>query len=102
MSKIVVTGTIEVAAEDSAAAAEVFRRLMPPTRAEAGCEHYSFSTDLLDPGRFVLTEIWSSRAHLDDHMAAPHMAELFPALQQLGVLETRLTMWTDATEDRVL
>jgi quinol monooxygenase YgiN len=44
--------------------------MMRTSRAEAGCEEYTFAADPLDPRRAVLTERWESQGHLDAHLAA--------------------------------
>jgi quinol monooxygenase YgiN len=100
--QIVVTGIIEVAPADHEAAAAAFRRALIPTRAEDGCEHYSFAADLEQPGRFHLTEQWRAQACIDAHIAAPHMAELFGTLGALGITSTSLTRWAGATPERLI
>ncbi len=58
-------------ADDLRAALE---RLIPPTRAEAGCVQYDLHRDDADPGHFLFFEIWETRAHWLAHMATPHIA----------------------------
>ncbi len=49
-------------------------KLVPPTRAEAGCLQYDLHTDNDDPRVFVFYETWESRELWQAHMNAPHLA----------------------------
>lgn len=44
-------------------------------RDQDGCEHFAFSADLDRPGRFYVTERWSSEETLKAHDAQPASAE---------------------------
>jgi len=57
--------------EDAEAA---FAEMMPATHAEEGCIRFALHRVPGDPERFVLVERWASRAALDEHLAAPHLA----------------------------
>ncbi len=48
--------------------------LIEPTRKEEGCVQYDLHVHTGDPGRFVFYENWTSREHLDRHLASPHLA----------------------------
>jgi quinol monooxygenase YgiN len=61
-----------------------FHRLMPEVHAEAGCLEYGPAVDALtDLPRqqrlgddvVMIVEKWESLAHLQAHLAAPHMAD---------------------------
>jgi quinol monooxygenase YgiN len=59
--------------------AALLQSMLAPTRAEAGCEMYElYESD--SKGRFYLSEIWTSQAALDQHIATPH----FRRLEQTG------------------
>jgi quinol monooxygenase YgiN len=47
---------------------------MAATEAEDGCIQYTFSRDVTDPNRMLVTERWRDAAALEAHMKAPHMA----------------------------
>ena len=49
-------------------------KLIPITRAEAGCINYDLHVDNETPGFFVFYENWESRALWQAHMNAPHLA----------------------------
>ena len=71
---IVVVGQFRFPPEQMAAALPAMRKVMEATRAEDGCIEYNYSEDVLDPGLIRVSEVWASRAQLDAHMQAPHMA----------------------------
>ena len=49
-------------------------KLVPVTRAEAGCLQYDLHADNENPGFFLFYENWESRELWQDHMKAPHLA----------------------------
>jgi quinol monooxygenase YgiN len=57
------------------AAEAAFADAIPPTHAEEGCIRFALHRVAGEPGRFILVEVWASRADLDAHLAAPHLAE---------------------------
>jgi quinol monooxygenase YgiN len=61
-----------------------FRWVVPQVRAEAGCIEYGAAIDVptpiavqapVRPDTVMVIEKWESLAHLQAHLAAPHMAE---------------------------
>ncbi len=57
-----------------AEAEAAFAEVVPATHAEEGCAAFALHRVPGDPERFVLVERWASRAALDEHLAAPHLA----------------------------
>lgn len=57
--------------------------LLPPTRQEAGCINYDLHVDTENPARFIFHENWASKAHLDAHLATPHLKALVAKLPDL-------------------
>jgi quinol monooxygenase YgiN len=98
---ILVTGTLDVDPDQRDAFIEAAQTLMTATRAEAGCEHYAFTADLDDPGRFHVTERWTGDDVMNTHMAAPHMAEFMGAVGGL-VKGVSLTKWEGATGSKLM
>ena len=49
-------------------------KLVPITRAEAGCLQYDLHVDTGAPGVFLFFENWESRELWQAHMNAPHLA----------------------------
>ncbi|MBE9169328.1 antibiotic biosynthesis monooxygenase [Pleurocapsales cyanobacterium LEGE 06147] len=50
-------------------------KLVPLSRAEAGCINYDLHEVLDTPGLFLLYENWTDRAALDLHFSLPHSQE---------------------------
>lgn len=51
----------------------LLQSLVGPTRAEVGCIAYDLHRSHDEPGLFMFTESWESRASWDDHMRSPHL-----------------------------
>lgn len=77
---IIVTGEARFAEGEIERLKEALERNIRATRAEPGCARYAYSIDLLDPNLLHVSEEWSDEEAVDDHLAAPHMAELMQAL----------------------
>lgn len=56
-------------------------KLVPITRAEAGCLQYDLHVDNENPGFFVFYENWESRELWQTHMNAPHLAAYMAATE---------------------
>jgi quinol monooxygenase YgiN len=54
-------------------------KLVPITRAEAGCLQYDLHVDNENPGFFVFYENWETRDLWQTHMNAPHLAAYMAA-----------------------
>lgn len=50
------------------------------SRAEPGCDDYTFSVELNDPNVLRITERWHDEASLKAHFATPHMAAFQAAM----------------------
>ncbi len=50
------------------------RKLVEPTRSEAGCLQYDLHTDNETPGHFLFYENWESRDLWQAHMSSAHIA----------------------------
>ena len=90
---IVVTGYLDVEPANRDAAVDVIKTLMEASRAEAGCEDYAFSADLVEPARFRIFEQWRDQAAMDEHNKTPHLAAFMTSLRDVKVTGTSLTMW---------
>lgn len=98
---ILVTGTIDIDPDQRAAFVEAAQACMTPTRAEDGCEHYAFTADLDDPGRFHVAERWASDDAMNAHMQSPHLAAFMGALGGI-VRGASLTRWDGATPSKLM
>jgi quinol monooxygenase YgiN len=67
-------------------AAEYFRRMTGPSRAESGCRFYLAHRSTTDPRKFFLYEQYDDQAALDTHRASAHFVQfvkngLFPIIE---------------------
>jgi quinol monooxygenase YgiN len=77
---IVVNAVVTSNAGDIAALRAAIGEMETASRAEAGCEDYTFSVELNDPGTVRITERWQSLEALMAHMQTPHMATFQKAM----------------------
>jgi quinol monooxygenase YgiN len=68
--------------------------LIEPTRREEGYVQYDLHVHTGDPGRFVFYENWTSREHLDRHLASAHLQAFVAAGSDLLADPPRIeTYW---------
>jgi quinol monooxygenase YgiN len=94
---ILVTGTLDIDPAKRDAFIAAATTVMEGSQAEAGCEHYAFSADLHDPGRFHISEQWADKAAMDAHGASPHFLTFMGSMGDFGVKGASLTKWEGAT-----
>ena len=88
-----IVGTIRVPVEKLEAARPAMKRVVEGSRAEAGCEEYSYAEDLVEPGRIHIVERWQDQASLDRHFLTPHIKEWRTAGAELGVHGRNLLLY---------
>ena len=81
---IVVNAIVKSKQDDIAALKDAIAVMETASRAEAGCEDYTFSVELSDPDALRITEKWTTVEALQAHFATPHMAEFQAAMAQLS------------------
>ena len=79
---IVVNAIVKSKQDDIAALKDAIAAMETASRAEAGCEDYTFSVELSDPDTLRITEKWTSVEALRAHFATPHMAAFQAAMAQ--------------------
>ena len=72
---------------------DLLHSLTGPTRLEDGCINYDLHESAEDPAAFALYENWTSTAHLETHLKAPHLEKLFKAAPELIQGEIEITRW---------
>jgi quinol monooxygenase YgiN len=70
---IIVAGSVLVQEGKRERATELASAMSKATKAEAGCVDYTFYTDLENPNRFFIFEVWETQAALDKHFQTEHM-----------------------------
>ncbi len=71
---IVVNAVVKTTATDILALTSAISTMETASRAESGCDDYTFSIELSDPNTLRITEKWHSVEALKAHFATPHMA----------------------------
>jgi quinol monooxygenase YgiN len=79
---IVVNVAIESSESDITALKPAIAAMEQASRAEEGCDDYTFSIELNNPDIIRITERWQSMEALETHFGAPHMAEFQAAMAQ--------------------
>jgi len=85
---IVVSGLIEIAEKDVAAAIQAATAMTAETRKEPGCRIYAFYQDIENPGHFRVFEEWDDDASLKAHFATAHMTVFRAKLGEIGILRS--------------
>lgn len=73
---------------------EELRRLLAPTRVEAGCISYDLQQSQDDPALFLFYENWASQQALDAHFQTPHIQALMKVAPDLVDGPLDITKWT--------
>lgn len=81
MSKLTVIGNILANPDQIDLVKAELEKLIPITRAEAGCLQYDLHQDNENPAYFMFYENWESRELWQTHMNAPHMAAYMTATE---------------------
>ncbi|MCW2485545.1 antibiotic biosynthesis monooxygenase [Candidatus Symbiopectobacterium sp. NZEC127] len=87
-----IVATIQAKPEHVDAVAQAVKKVVAPSRAEAGNLQYDLHESLEAPGTFVFFERWASRDVLTEHEATPHFQQLVAELEgkTLGMVITPL------------
>lgn len=76
MKELIIVATITAKEGHEALVREALERIVPPSRAEAGCIRYDLHIDLGNHASFVMLEAWRDETALAEHEATPHFQEL--------------------------
>ncbi len=96
--KVIVGGTVRVPPANIETLRPHMVAMLTASRAEDGCETYSYGFDVEDSGLVRVFEVWRDRAAIEAHFQAPHMAPWRAAGAELGVFDRRLTLYEVASE----
>ena len=81
MPKLTITGNILAKPDQIDRVRAELEKLIPITRAEAGCLQYDLHQDNENPAYFMFYENWESRELWQTHMNAPHLAAYIEATE---------------------
>jgi quinol monooxygenase YgiN len=67
--------------------------LIPTTRKEPGCLNYDLHQAVDNPAGFLFHENWTSKQHLDDHLARPHLQAFLAKAGDLLAEPPQISLW---------
>ena len=67
--------------------------LIPTTRQEPGCLNYDLHQAVANPAAFLFHENWTSKQHLDDHLARPHLQAFLNKAGTLLAEPPQISLW---------
>jgi quinol monooxygenase YgiN len=76
MKDLIIVATITAKEGNEALVKAALERIVPLSRAEAGCLRYDLNVDLGNHASFVMLEAWRDADVLAQHEATPHFQEL--------------------------
>jgi quinol monooxygenase YgiN len=79
MNSLTIVANITANADKVDLVKSELQKLIPITRAEAGCLRYDLHQDNEDSAHFMFYENWESRELWQAHMNAPHLAAYMEA-----------------------
>ena len=79
MNSLTIVANITANADKVDLVKSELQKLIPITRAEAGCLQYDLHQDNEDSAHFMFYENWESRELWQAHMNAPHLAAYMAA-----------------------
>ena len=85
MTKIIISGTIEMPPENVAPALEAGRPLIEGALTEEGCLDYDWCPDPLHPGRIRVFERWESEAALAAHFECDWYLKMRDNIGSFGI-----------------
>ena len=95
---LIVAGTVRVPPENLMGFRPYMVAMMTATRAEDGCDAYSYGEDVAQPGLIHVFEIWRDQSALDAHFRTDHMASWRAAWPGFGVSGRDLKAYDIAAE----
>ncbi|UWZ84199.1 putative quinol monooxygenase [Occallatibacter riparius] len=87
---LLIVGTIRLSPGTLADARPAMKRMVEGSRAEDGCEEYSYAEDVLDAGLIHVKELWRDREALDRHFVSAHLMQWRAAWAELGIWDREL------------
>ena len=98
---LLIIGTIRLPAGRLAAARPAMAAMVEASRSETGCLEYSYAEDVLDPGLIHVTERWTGRAALGEHLRSAHIAAWREHWPSLGIGDRNLSLYEAGEPERL-
>lgn len=70
------------------------KSMISPSRAEAGCIHYSFYQDLSESDKFFFYEEWEDQESIDSHNNTKHFLEFQPKFKSMIVGDAQIKIYS--------
>jgi len=80
MKDLIVVATITAKEGNEVLVREALEKVVPASRAEAGCIRYDLHIDLGNHASYIMLEAWRDEAALAEHEATPHFQTLVQAI----------------------
>ena len=96
--KVVIGGTVRIPLENVPHMRPHMDALLAASRAEDGCETYSYAMDVQDPSLMRIFEVWRDRPAIEAHFKASHMAPWRAAGVEYGLFERKISLYEVASE----
>lgn len=90
---LLIVGTLRLPPRKLGDARPAMAHMISATRAEDGCEEYSYAEDILDAGLIHVKELWRDQTALDRHFASDHIAAWRSAWPALGIRDRNLRVY---------
>jgi quinol monooxygenase YgiN len=95
MSALTLTALIRVKPGEEERFLEAARKVIEPTRAEAGCIDYRLHRGADSPATFIFYENWQSRGDLESHLETPHIQGFVASIEPILEAPIELTPWQE-------
>jgi quinol monooxygenase YgiN len=87
---LIIAGTVRVPPENIARFKPHMEAMLASSRAEDGCEVYSYAVDIVEPGLVRIFEVWRDAQALAAHFETGHMAAWRARWPEFGVSDRQL------------
>ena len=94
---VIIAGTVRVPPENIARFKPHMEAMLAASRAEDGCEVYSYAVDIIDAGLVRIFESWRDPAALAAHFETAHMAAWRARWPEFGVSDRQLSAYEVAS-----
>ncbi|WP_309605447.1 putative quinol monooxygenase [Phenylobacterium sp.] len=95
---LIIAGTVRVPPENLETFRPHMQAMLAASRAEDGCQDYSYAVDVADPGLVRVFEAWRDQAALDAHFRTSHMAAWRDQWPSFGVSDRQLFAYEIASQ----
>jgi quinol monooxygenase YgiN len=91
--KLICAGTFRASKGVTHSVMKAMEAMATASRAEDGCEDYSYARDVFDPTLIRVFEIWRDTASFKAHRSMPHLAAWRAKWPELGLGDAMLSTY---------